>query len=340
MASEPRALAAASRARGRPFAAVVAAILLAGAPSLALADPTAAERENARNLMDQGDTKRDKGDLHGALKAFEAADAIMHVPTTGLEVARTQVQLGMLVEARETVGRVIRIPTRPNEPAPFVAARKAADQLATDLDKRIPTVTLAVTADPSQPPQATIDGETIAALDVPRKVNPGKHVIVVKSGAIEKREEVHLSEREQKTVSFDLKPKVVEQPPPPPPAGGDLGKPLMYGGFALAVVGIGVGSVTGLMSISKVNDVKKDCSGDKCPPERQGDIDSARSLGTISTIAFIAGGVGVGVGIAGLILSNKSGSERPQGTSASAGRARARVSPVVGPTWLGLDGSF
>ncbi len=50
----------------------------------ASAEPTAAEKETARGQMADGRTKRQKNDLEGALRAFEAADALMHVPTTGL----------------------------------------------------------------------------------------------------------------------------------------------------------------------------------------------------------------------------------------------------------------
>ncbi|MBB1180651.1 hypothetical protein DSM05_16030, partial [Pseudomonas sp. FW305-3-2-15-E-TSA4] len=46
------------------------------------ADPTAADRETARTLMASGRTKRDAGDLNGALKDFAAADSLMGVPTT------------------------------------------------------------------------------------------------------------------------------------------------------------------------------------------------------------------------------------------------------------------
>jgi hypothetical protein len=94
------------------------------------------------------------------------------------------------------------------------------------------------------------------------------------------------------------------------------------------------------MSISQVADVKNDCENNVCKPARAGDIDTAKSLGTISTIAFIAGGVGVGAGIIGVVLQSKQSSTesaQPPGTSA---RATFTVRPDVGPTWLGMHGTF
>jgi hypothetical protein len=55
--------------------------------SAALAEPSPGEKETARALMDEGDRKLSKQDLRGALQAYQGADQIMGVPTTGLEVA-------------------------------------------------------------------------------------------------------------------------------------------------------------------------------------------------------------------------------------------------------------
>jgi len=113
-----------------------ASTLVVTMATTASADPSLSDRETARSLMDDGDAKRDKADFKAALKSYEAADAIMHVPTTGLEVARAQAQLGMLLEARETLGRVNRLPPKPGEPAPFTAARKTAEALTAELGAR------------------------------------------------------------------------------------------------------------------------------------------------------------------------------------------------------------
>lgn len=332
----------ARRVRGLALAFAFSSVLVASSASA----QSLADKETARALMDEGDAKRDAKDYKGALAAYEKADAIMHVPTTGLEVARMQAQLGMLLEARETLSRVIRIPAKPNEPAPFTNARKAADQLNEELAKRVPAVQLNITGAEGTP-TVTIDGENVppAVLSVPRKINPGHHVIVVKAGAAEKREEVLVAEKETKTVAVDLskakapvedKPVVTAQATDEPGEGSSSAKILVFAGFGLAAVGVGVGAVTGLMSMSKVNDIKQDCIGDKCLASRAGDIDDAKSLGNISTIAFAVGGVGAAAGIVGLILSSGSSEAKP-----APGSSHARVvKPVLSPSYVGLSGSF
>jgi len=319
------------------------AFLLAGAlaafPATAFADPSLSDRETARALMDEGDAKRDKNDLRGALKAYEAADAIMKVPTTGLEVGRTQAALGLLLEARETLGRVARIPPKAGEPAPFVAARKAAETLSAELATRIPSVTVVV-QNAEQSPQLVFDGEAIppAASQAARKVNPGKHTILVRAGTTEKTEEVTVAEREQRTVTVDLTPRKPEPAATLEPATSGSGsgpwKALMVGGFAVGAVGVAVGSVTGILSIAKVSDVKDDCVDDRCKPSRASDIESAKSLGNISTVSFVVGGVGAVVGVVGLVMSNKSSSEAPPPATT------ARVRPVLGAGYVGLTGAF
>src|SRR5262245_14039060 len=96
----------------------------------AAADASATERETARTLLLSGREKRSAGDLHGALVDFEHANGIMHVPTTGLELGRTQAALGLLVEARATLLEAARHPAEDGEPRAFTRARKEAKELA------------------------------------------------------------------------------------------------------------------------------------------------------------------------------------------------------------------
>jgi hypothetical protein len=91
-------------------------------------------------MMDEGLARRDAGDHRGALAQFEGANAIMHVPTTGLVVAREQVALHLLVEARDTLKAVLRTPPAADEPDVFRAAREAAEELDRVVADRIPSL--------------------------------------------------------------------------------------------------------------------------------------------------------------------------------------------------------
>ncbi|MFO0659823.1 MAG: hypothetical protein U0165_08340 [Polyangiaceae bacterium] len=142
--------------------------------------PTAADRETARALMGEGDTKFEAKDYAGALSAYEGAHKIMGVPTTGIAVARALEALGQLIEARDLALQVARIPTSSGEPKPFAQARSDADSLAEKLAAKIATVKIEVSGLPAgTTPKVTIDGVALTpeAAALPRKVNPGKRVI-------------------------------------------------------------------------------------------------------------------------------------------------------------------
>ncbi len=67
---------------------------------------------------------------------------------------------------------------------------------------------------------------------------------------------------------------------------------------ALSVGGAGliVGAVTGGMFLSQYNSLKARCPANECAPSDQSTAQSVQSLGTVSTVAFVVGGVGVASG--------------------------------------------
>lgn len=98
----------------------------------------------------------------------------------------------------------------------------------------------------------------------------------------------------------------------------------VVGGVGL--VGLGVGGVFGLMAMGKASDAKKDCPDDgPCASRSAVDAsEDARSLGTISTIAFAAGGAALVTGVV-LVLTSPRES------------AALRVVPSAGPQTAGLS---
>ncbi|HEX3772774.1 MAG TPA: hypothetical protein VHV30_17970, partial [Polyangiaceae bacterium] len=272
----------------------MAAVVLGS--SMAHAQVSPADRETARSMMAEGRDLRDKNDLKGALQRFKAADDIMHVPTTALEVARTQAALGLLVEALDTVEAIRKLPTKPDDPQPFKDARAKADEIDTQIEAKVPAVTITVTgAAEGDTPAVSIDGASLpaGALGVARKIDPGHHVITAHAASGDAKEEVDVAEGDKKDVTLTL--GAGEKPAEG--AGTEEGAKsdvvhtpgaVTWAGIVVGGAGLLAGSITGLMTLSKASTVKGECKNMVCVTGQQtSDLDSANSLATISTVGFI-----------------------------------------------------
>lgn len=335
----------------------------------ATAEPTAAEKETARSLLGAGQKKFDAGDYAGAAKAWQAADDIMHVPTTGIRLGKAQEKLGKLVEARDAWLEVARHPVAPDEPKAFTAARQEATTLAAAVEKRIPSVTVTVSGVPADVElDVAVDGVSVppAAATLPRKVNPGAHHLSVSApGYLIQEQDFTLEEAESRTLNVELArdPNAAAPPvvpptepvaPAPAPAPGPIAAPpgdpqadsgggsstLTIVGFTLAGVGVVVGGVTGIMSATKTSDIKAGCEGTRCPEDSQSDIDSAKTLATVSNIGFGVGILGLGVGILGLVMDSSGAAQRAAPPAPRAAKRRFTLTPVVGLGSFNVLGKF
>lgn len=300
-----------------------------------VAEPSAAQKETARGLMAEARELRESGELAAALKRFIAADALMRVPTTGFEVAATQAQLGQLVEARETLRRVMAIPPAPDEPEPFREARARAQKLDQQLLSRIGALTFTVTGTEPERVQLVVDGEAVpvAALSVPFRVNPGRHVVVARAGDRELRREVIAVESGAVEVQLSFAAPPVTAKPTAERASvstrseSERSWPtLAYVGGGVAIVGIVAGSLTGISAISHKNSAKRDCVGGSCPPSSWSDLDSAHSMATASTVGFAVGAIGIAVAVSSILLNDAPASPRAFRITPEVGAQSARLS--------------
>jgi hypothetical protein len=339
--------------------AIVALCLFA---SQAAAQPSAQDRERARGLLDLGDAKFAAHDYEAALQAYQAADAIMGVPTTGIEVGRALEKLGRLVEARDAFIGVTRFPARHGEPKAFTAARQRSERLASELGPRIPAIIVTTRGLPSEL-QLTLalDGEAleVALLGVPIKVDPGAHRLTGSApGFVPVEREITLAEGESQQLALEFTP----QPLPPlaetaseeTPASAPQQVPQqaprrtwLWLSVGVAAAGLAAGGVTGIWSLLKTRSIKKDqCGGDNgCPASAKSDIDSATLLANVSNVALAVGAVGVGVGVWQFFATRKNTSEEQPAldTAKRAARPsaqRARVRASIGPGRLGVEGTF
>lgn len=324
------------------IAATIAGLLLA-APASA-GEPSAADSESALQLYKDGKALRESGDLPGALAKLRAAYALVATPITATELGRAFIAAGQLVEAREVLLTVPRIPVRANESTKAAEARTDAEHLAAELRPRLASITVKPkNVPPGAVAKLSVDGAVVPpeASSVPRVLNPGNHVVLLEANGQWVQTDVTLAEGQVRDVEIELPaaadPNAGRPPatPPPPESGPRKTSPLVYVGFGTAIVGIGVGTVTGIMTLSTASSLRDSCRDGKCPQSAQSDIDSTSTTGAISTIGFAVGAAGLVVGVVGLVLSGKR-SEAALGTPT--------VTPTRGlrilPTANGFAGSF
>jgi hypothetical protein len=301
-----------------------------------------ASTASAREAQREGDRLRDAGDLRGALDHYVAAHAVLGEPTSGLRVANTQAELGLLVEARQTAAATAAIPRARGESGEVARARKAAERLATAIEPRLSM--FEVTVNPVTPYTLRIDGwlvpENMHTLRF--RTNPGEHTLEVEApGFRETSQQFTLAEgayqvflvslaRESEPaaaapVAKALEPappakeqSVAEPPPAPtqppararanePPADPALTAQKTRGYVALAVGGavLAGGAVAGIVSFVETSNAKDSCTADLCPSRLRTKLETADTLAVIANIALPLGVLGIGYGLFELFTASE-----------------------------------
>ncbi len=325
----------------RIFAAVLATALFA--PAALAANPSAEDFATARALYKEGKDLRAAGDLKGALEKLKAAHALGRTPITGIELARTQAQLGLLVEARETSLGIARLAVEPDETARSAEARRDAAKLAEELRPRIASLRVRITSQNPAAAVVTIDGAPVpsVALDEGRKVNPGHHVVTahVEGGATVSTS-ADLAEGQSGDVELApppapvvVKPKEheIEQPPPEvhEKRGGGLGG-LVIAGISITSAGLVIGAVGGLVAVAGQGSLQRDCLNYQCTQQYFSEIDSTKAAALASTIGFSVAGAGLVLLVVGLVTH----------TSPKESLRGVRVLPDLGLNQIGVHGAF
>jgi hypothetical protein len=331
--------------------APIIALLLSAALTVfacpARADVTSSQKQLARDLMKRGNELRAAHDFARAFDAFRSADDIMHVPTTGFEVARSNVALGRLIEARDAIARVVRIPAQPDEPQAFKDAREYARLLDAEIEPRIPKIRVRVEVAAGARrcatyPAVQIDGENvpITAFDIPYLIDPGRHTIEARAAdGRTAKQEVMLREGEQRDVvlTVAMEKTTARRTAPPtssaqPHATSTLDhRALAWIAFGTAGAAALVGGVTGVVSIADKGSAAAQCRANQCPPSTYGDLDAAQTFATISNVSFVVAGIAAVGGVVSLITAPK--------TRVNASTATTWV-PWIGIGTAGVNGAF
>lgn len=341
------------------------AVLTVASPAHAQ-DASSQDIAQARQLGQQAQAAYDKGDFTESEKLWTAAAKLYtQAPTLTLGLARTQAKLGKVVASQESYNKIVREwGNNPNPPPAFKDAVEAAKTEVVAVSAKVASVTVSVEGPTN--PQVTIDGQAVpaAALGLKRPVDPGAHKVTATADGY-KPADTTFSVTEGGSAAATLKMEkaagaVAVAPVPgagPGPAssaepGADVGpgkgnsnKTLAIVAFGVGGAGLVVGAITGAIALGKAGDLKNVCDANKtCPASSQSDVDSYKSVGTISTIGFIVAGVG---GVAGVVLLLTA--PKDNAASASTGRYTTvavkrdvgpSVTPYFGGTSAGVTGRF
>jgi hypothetical protein len=316
---------------------------------------TDADKATARTLGQEGQQALDKKDFKTAEDRFKRADALYHAPTLALGLARAYAGNGKYVEAQETYNRIVREGVPANAPPAFAKAVEDAKAEVGTVSPKIGSVVIVVHG--TDNPKVTLDDQPVpvAALGVKRPANPGMHLVRASAEGFKSAEAtVSVSEGGSATATLTLEkdPTAVAQSPAatpgavvapaagpggdaapsPPPAKSSPLKLVGWIGVGLGGASLIAGGVTGAMAASKASELKNACPENRCPPDQQGNIDSYNTLGTVSTITLIGGGVLAAGGVALLLFSPSATTEVKAGS--------LTFQPMVGPGSLGATGTF
>lgn len=270
----------------------------------------------AREAYVLGSQLAKQGQWADALAAYERSHAIRPHATTQFNIGYVQRALGHLVAARASLKAALaRQSMHPDEMDDALTAE--AESYLVELERKIPRVTVRV--DPAgssiwvdSHPIAEDPSSTAYVVDDSRETGPpapGTFVLLVDPGTHEIRIEtrdgrstsVRLTVEPASSVTVDL---VVERAPPASPR--DYGWPIAL--TALGGAGLVIGALTGLAALDKDSNLAETCpTPTTCDAQHQVDIDALSTYTTVSTVAFIAGGLIAAGGLTWIVVAATDG---------------------------------
>jgi hypothetical protein len=302
----------------------------------------------AQALFQEGRDLMDKGQYAAACSKLEDSQKLDPAPGTLFNLASCYEKSERNASAWATYQSAA---------SAYRAAKNAAWEAkarakVTALEPKLSKLTIVVAEGQASMLEIKRDGTPVGASEIGAAipVDPGSHIVeatapgkkkwatTVKVTGAGATERVTIPPLEfEATVT---KPKSQEDAPPPAPApaadrasgGGSTQRAigLVLGG--VGIVGLGVGAATGIVAMSKSSDSEKLCPNDGACGSRDA-VDanqSARDMGTVSTIGFIAGGALLAAGAVLFFTAPPS----------AAKTGKLHLTPIAGPAAVGLRGTF
>jgi hypothetical protein len=325
--------------RGTLLAFLLGLALTAAASGAAAQTPAQAKRfAAAQSLYEQGS-------FATAYSEFQALAAETGSPNAELYGARCLRELGRLPEAYDAMSAALRHATAKAEAEPkYASTRNAAAADLALLEPRVGKLLVAV-ANPPAGLEVTVNGVPLPPDKVGVAVPTATGAVVVRlvapgRAAVERRVTLRGGEPTTLTLTMDATPAEPSAPPPPGEAPAQAEPARVGGGARVAgfvVLGLGAAGMAtfagvGVAANSRYDSIEAACGGKRCTnPSFTAQIAGGKALD-------IGADVGLGVGIAGLVVGSLLVAFGGPKAASDAPRVSAWVGP--GSTVIGVRGAF
>ncbi len=338
--------------------AAVLAMVCAGLASVSVAAVAQAQDSVVSEaLFNRGVADMEAGRFDNACPAIAESLRLDPRPGTLFTLAECEAKWGKIASAitdyTDYLGLVSRMSA--SEHAAQADREKISREQIEKLRPQLPHLTLVLPAGAPADVAVKRDGTTLTSvsLGIELPVDPGDHLIVTQvPGGPEHTQHVTLGPGERKRLELEMAPpranRVVPSAasnrtrstasayPQPRARSGSHDRTWAWVAGGIGVAGVSVGTVTGLMSMSKKKTVDDNCTGSVCNAEGKSAADTGKMLGTTSTVSY-------GVGLAGLATSVLLWLTAPQVSTTESARHRwvPMLSGGVGSeTLVGVEGSW
>ena len=269
-------------------------------------DPAAAEA-----LFRRGRDAMAAGRYEDASRSFAESQRLDPAAGTLMNLATCEEKLGRLASAWQHWKEATDALGPDDDRAPLARSRVEA------LERKVPRLAVVLASGRERGARVTRDDIELGAATqgVPLPVDVGAHTVTVRMpGHRTERVTVRVVEGESKQIEVHPGP---EEPAAAAenPGTGTWPRTLGWVLAGTGVAGVGTAAVTGIMLLDYKQTVDADCPNKSCATQEGFDAAAtARTLTTVNTAAWIAGGVGLGLG-AYLLIST---APKDKGTTAFA----------------------
>jgi hypothetical protein len=286
------------------------------------------DRPVASALFRKGLEELNQKNYGKACPDFEESYHLSQLPGTLFTLAECYAFAGKIASAVARYGDYLEVMSKRPDGERIIQRGRMDRAVArkAELEPKVPLLTLSYKKALPAKTSITRNGieVTEVMLNTPLPVDPGKQEIVISltDGQVH-RQEIVISEGVQR--SLQLVVPVLKPRPKGSENGSSLGHreaprtkltPLFWVTSGITVAALATGSVTGWLALQKKQASEPDCMAGQCNAEGFSNVSAMKSLGTVSTISFVVGGVGLSAVIVQLLLPSSSSKESSKAKTA------------------------